>query len=239
MSSSLSWTKLNVCTKLGSLQQRLFFQGQRNIIQIFRFWGSTTVYSPLIGSCPSDPCANGSAFLQYYSATASPGPPIRSASPIQPSSSFVSCPRRLRPHLAAAPAAPISSRAPLPYPPSPRQLRSRRPSSLPSRSGDPPSPRQLRRRRRSSVPSRFIAPPRGPSFRSTIYSSPSARVLLSRSGGSSHGPAILRLPTSQWSGCFNQSHAPAAAGTARQSCGCPRLRGGDALISQVLPYSQI
>jgi len=107
------------------------------------------------------------------------------------------------------------------------------------RSGDPPSPRQLRRRRRPSVPSRFIAPPRGPSFRSTIYSSPSARVLLSRSGGSSHGPAILRLPTSQWSGCFNQSHAPAAAGTARQSRGCPRLRGADALVSQVLPYSQI
>ena len=234
MSSSLSWTKLNVCTKLGSLQQRLFFQGQRNIIQIFRFWGSTTVYSPLIGSCPSDPCANGSAFLQYYSAMASPGPPIRSASPIQPSSSFVSCPRRLRPHLAAAPAAPVSSlssTAPL--------AASVLPAVALQRSGDPPSPRQLRRRRRSSVPSRFIAPPRGPSFRSTIYSSPSARVLLSRSGGSSHGPAILRLPTSQWSGCFNQSHAPAAAGTARQSCGCPRLRGADALVSQVLPYSQI
>ena len=142
--------------------------------------------------------------------------------------------RRTRwPHLVAraASVSSLSSTAPL--------AASVLPAVALQRSGDPPSPRQLRRRRRPSVPSRFIAPPRGPSFRSTIYSSPSARVLLSRSGGSSHGPAILRLPTSQWSGCFNQSHAPAAAGTARQSCGCPRLRGADALVSQVLPYSQI
>ena len=198
MSSSPSWIKLNVCTKLGSLQQRLFFQGQRNIIQILILGQHHRL------QVPARPIHVPTALRSYSTTAPWPRQALRFAAPAPSSLPAPSSPVRVD-------SDPTWPPHPLPpYPPSPRQLRSRRPSSLPSR---------------------FSAPailPLLDSFAGGV-GPPCRRASSLRRADRRSGRRFT--PPQVRGSCF---HAPAAAATARQYCGYPRLSGADALISHTL-----